>query len=121
MVITVQNLADLCGYEFDEDEERRGGAIIQTLTIAAEGIIGGPIDVANPHPAVISAISSASLRMMQNKAGVIGETIGGFTAQYPNAGSLFTVEERTMLRSARSAAVGTIVIRTPVVNSFIEE
>jgi hypothetical protein len=62
---------------------------------------------------VKSVVVSAAMRMMQNKAGVATETIGGFTAQYPAAGRIFTNEETMLLRRAQANSAGTVVIRNP--------
>jgi hypothetical protein len=110
-IITTTELSDLCGYEFDPSDEARATAVIALLETAATGVVG-TLDEDNPHPLVVAAITSAALRQMQNRSGVTGETIGGFTAQYPSAGRLFTGEELVMLRSARGTRVGTIRLRT---------
>lgn len=111
MAVTVETLEDLCGFEFDASDMARAAAIIELLTKAAEGITGQPLGE-TPHPLVEAAVTSAALRQMQNKGGVQGETIGGYSAQYPMPGRLFITEELTMLRSAAGNQVTTVRIRT---------
>lgn len=117
MSLTVETLEDLCGYGFDESEMVRAQAIITLVSTAAEGIIGASVDE-NVSPAVTAAITSSCLRYMHNQSGASTETIGGFTAQYSNAGRLFSNEELLMLRSAKTTRVGTINLRVP---SAVEE
>jgi len=111
MAITVEQLEDLAGFTFDASDQARAAAIIELLVKAAEGITGRPVGE-NPHPLVEAAVTSAALRMMQNKAGVAQESIGGYQAQYPMPGRLFINEELVMLRSAAGNQVTTIRIRT---------
>jgi len=110
-IISTTELSDLCGYVFDDADEARATAVITLLETAATGVVG-VINEDNPHPLVVAAITSAALRQMQNRSGVTGETIGGFTAQYPSAGRLFSGDELVMLRSARGTRAGTIRLRT---------
>lgn len=111
MAITVEQLEDLAGYTFDASDTARAAAIIDLLVKAAEGITGKPVGE-NPHPLVEAAVTSAALRIIQNKAGVSQESVGGYQAQYPMPGRLFINEEMVMLRSAAGNQVTTIRIRT---------
>lgn len=111
MTVTVEQLEDLAGYTFDTSDQARAVAIIELLTTAAEGITGKPVGD-TPHPLVVAAITSAALRLIQNKAGVSQESIGGYQAQYPMPGRLFINEEMVMLRSAAGNQVASIRIRT---------
>jgi hypothetical protein len=111
MAITVEQLEDLAGFTFDTSDQTRAAAVITLLVTAAEGITGKPVGE-TPHPLVEAAVTSAALRIMQNKAGVSQESIGGYQAQYPMPGRLFINEEMVMLRSAAGNQVTTIRIRT---------
>lgn len=117
MAVTVEQLEDLAGFTFDAADTARAAAIIDLLTTAAEGITGKPVGD-TPHPLVQAAITSAALRLIQNKAGVSQESIGGYQAQYPMPGRLFISEEMIMLRSAAGNQVTTIRIRTEAGNQF---
>ena len=110
-MVTVQELELLCGYEFDTSDTGRAEAVIKMVSTAAEGILGAPLDFVVNEAAVNSVITSAALRMMQNKSGLSTETIGGYTAQYPSGGKMFLPEEMMMLKNSRSNTVGTVKIR----------
>jgi hypothetical protein len=110
-LITVKQLSDLCGYDFDDSDKKRAAAIINMVQQAAEGLIGYSVTL-ETNSLVFAVISSASLRMMQNKPGVATETIGNFTAQYPMPGRLFTSEEMSLLANARSTGSGSVRITT---------
>lgn len=111
-VVTSQQLEELCGYEFDDSELARSEAVISLVVTAAEGITGTEINDDAP-PAVVAAITSSCLRYIHNQSGASTETIGGFTAQYANAGRIFSPEETLMLKTARAKRVGTINLRVP--------
>jgi hypothetical protein len=111
-VVTAQQLEELCGYEFDPGDILRAEATISFIVTAAEGIVGQTIDE-DAHPLVVAAITASCVRHMHNQSGASTETIGGFTAQWANAGRIFSNEETAMLRSARGQRVGTINLRVP--------
>lgn len=110
-MITTEQLEALCGWEFDASDITRAGAIIDLVTAAVEGVLGRPAPE-DPPPALVAVVSSASLRMFQNKGGVQQESIGGFSAAYPFAGRVLNTEEVAMVRASRGTAVTSIRITT---------
>ena len=112
-MVTVEKLELLAGFEFDDVDAARAEAVIEFVTDAAEGMIGTSIDLLTNDQLVNAVIVSACLRLIQNRAGVATETIGGFTAQYPSSGRIFSDEEQVLLRRVQSSSAGTIVIRNP--------
>jgi hypothetical protein len=117
-MLNVEQLEALCGYEFDESDRSRADAVINFVETAAEGVIGSPLDLLVNEAGVKAVCISAALRMMQNKGGVATETIGGFTAQYPTSGRIFTPEESLLLRRNQAGSVGTVKIRNPYKSSM---
>jgi hypothetical protein len=120
MILTVEKLSDLCGFEFDEKDNRRAQAVIELVTSAAAGILRREIN-GNAPSSIASVIASASMRIMQNKSGVLTETIGSFNAQYPLPGRMFTPEEMEILNYERSNSYGSIPIVTLMAQENYEE
>jgi hypothetical protein len=117
-MLNVEQLEALCGYEFDDLDRSRAEAVINFVETAAEGVIGSPLDLLVNEAGVKAVCISAALRIMQNRGGVSTETIGGFTAQYPTAGRIFSNEESLLLRRNQTGSVGTVKIVNPYKSSL---
>jgi hypothetical protein len=93
------DIGALIGRDLTEDEENRAEACIALVSLAADAVLPN-IDPSSVPAAVTAVVLSASLRRWLNPAGVMQESVGGYSASHPDAGKLLTDDELAVLRRA---------------------